>query len=275
MDAQPPCERPAEFITVTEYLTQLGARVPQIHAADRNSGLVLIEDLGRDTFTQLLDHGHSAEALYTLAIRELVKLQTQCQASPVTLHLPSYNEAAALQEVSLFVEWYVPERLGHPLKPAYRDEFEDIFSRMYQKLPPLDPVLVHRDFHVDNLLLVNDRCAMIDYQDAVLGSPVYDLVSLVEDARRDVDSKIQSQIITYWQRHLKLPFDVFRQHYAFWGAQRHCKVAGIFIRLWHRDGKQGYLKHLQRVMRLLRGQLEADDGLLPLRNWMEHVLPSE
>ena len=130
------------------------------------------------------------------------------------------------------------------------------------------PVLVHRDFHVDNLLLVGQRCAMIDYQDALLGSPVYDVVSLVEDARRDVDPAMRARLVERWRDCLDIPAEPYGRHAAFWAAQRHCKVAGIFVRLWLRDGKGIYLQHLGRVVALLGHLLATEEFLAPLRDWI-------
>jgi aminoglycoside/choline kinase family phosphotransferase len=100
------------------------------------------------------------------------------------------------------------------------------------------------------------------------GSPVYDLVSLLEDARRDVDPILTGELIVEWQNNFPVEQDVFDHHYQFWAAQRHCKVAGIFVRLWLRDGKPGYLVHLNRVMRLLASHLSRSSPLGPLRDWM-------
>lgn len=269
MDAPPPGEHPAAFVTVTGLLERFGARVPRIHAADLERGFVLLEDLGDATFSRLLADGDvPEEELYELALEELIGLQTRCGADMAGIDLPPYDESAALDEAALFTKWYLPARLGQALKVPEHDEYLDVWSGLFHALPPLAPVLVHRDFHVDNLLLVDGRCAMIDYQDALLGSPVYDLVSLVEDARRDVDPAMRARLVERWCSQLGIPPETYRRHAAFWGAQRHCKVAGIFVRLWLRDGKAVYLKHLTRVMALLGRLLASEEFLAPLRDWI-------
>ena len=268
MDAPPPGERPAAFIAVTGFLARLGARVPRIHAADARQGFVLLEDLGDGTFTRLLAGGAPEEELYGLAMDELIRLQTRCGADMAGIDLPPYDESAALKEAALFTEWYLPARLGHALKDTEHGEYLDVWSGLFHALPPLEPVLVHRDFHVDNLLLVGQRCAMIDYQDALLGSPVYDVVSLVEDARRDVDPAMRARLVERWRDCLDIPAEPYGRHAAFWAAQRHCKVAGIFVRLWLRDGKGIYLQHLDRVVALLGDLLAAEESLAPLRDWI-------
>ncbi len=268
MDAPPPGEHPAAFVAVTGHLARLGARVPRIHTADAKQGFVLLEDLGDDTFSRLLANGAPEEELYDLAMDELIGLQTRCGVDMTGIDLPPYGESAALKEAALFTEWYLPARLGRALKSPEHDEYLDVWSGLFHALPPLSPVLVHRDFHVDNLLLVEQRCAMIDYQDALLGSPVYDVVSLVEDARRDVDPTLRARLIEHWRNCLDIPPEPYRRHAAFWGAQRHCKVAGIFVRLWLRDGKEIYLQHLGRVMALLGQLLASENFLAPLRDWI-------
>ncbi len=268
MDAPPPGEKPGDFVRITDYLQRLGARVPSIHAADPENGFVLLEDLGEQTFTRLLDAGESAEALYQLATDELIGFQQRCTKGDFTMELAPYDLSAALDEVSLFVDWYLPARSGRPMDGGQRQAFLTLWSGAFNQLPACEPVLVHRDFHVDNLLLAGSRCGLIDYQDALLGSPVYDLVSLLEDARRDVDPKMRQRLVRHWQAGMAMENTVFQPHYDFWGAQRHCKVAGIFVRLWQRDNKPHYLRHLARVMSLLSNRLAAADDLEPIRRWI-------
>ena len=272
MDAPPPGEKPADFVRVTDYLERLGARVPRIHAADPRNGFILLEDLGDRTFTRLLDSGQSEDELYRLATEELISLQKNSLVAGFPMELAGYDESATLDEAALFVDWYLPARLGRPTEGSERKEFLALWSRAFADLPALPPVLVHRDFHVDNLLLVGSRCALIDYQDALLGSPVYDLVSLLEDARRDVDPDLRDDLKRHWASCMEMDDAVFGHHYAFWGSQRHCKVAGIFVRLWRRDGKPSYLHHLDRVMALLAGQLEGHRSLGQIHQWMTERL---
>lgn len=272
MDAPPPGEKPEAFLRITGHLAALGARVPAIHASDADEGFILLEDLGDRTFTRLLDGGEDAHRLYRLATDELAAMQRHCAGEAFGPALGHYDAGATLDEVALFVDWYLPARLGRAMSGEAREAFLGLWSRAFNALPPMDPVLVHRDFHVDNLLLVADRCALIDYQDALLGSPVYDLVSLLEDARRDVDPALRETLITRWRSQLQPAAEVFGRQYAFWGAQRHCKVAGIFVRLWRRDDKPGYLRHLDRVMSLLSESLERSPELLPIKQWIvEHL----
>ncbi len=272
MDAPPPGEKPGAFVQVTSYLEKLGARVPHVFASDLQSGLVLIEDLGDQTMTRLLAQGADETTLYQQAVDALVKMQRAFPTASAEINLPAYDLDAAVAEADLMVEWYLPARLMRRLDQAECKEFREIWTCLFRSLPAMPQVLVHRDFHVDNLLIVEGACAMLDYQDALLGSPLYDLVSLLEDARRDVDVSLQQQLIEQWQATQNIDQETFTRHFTFWGAQRHCKVAGIFIRLWLRDHKNGYLDHLPRVMDLLKRNLEPA-FMAPLKDWLSTRLP--
>lgn len=273
MDAPPPGEKPAEFIQVTDYLKQLGARVPRIVASDPEQGFILLEDLGDRTMTRLLADGDEAALLYHHAVDALVTMQKAFLSGDGKMTLPPYDLQATLTEAELMVRWYLPARLKRKIEASERDEFRSLWTNLYYSLPEVPQVLVHRDYHVDNLLIIEGECAMLDYQDALLGSPLYDLVSLLEDARRDVDPALRRILIDRWRQQIELDSDTFNRHYIFWGAQRHFKVAGIFVRLWLRDNKSSYLKHLPRVMRLLEHNLAAPD-MAPLRYWLLDRLPA-
>jgi len=271
MDAPPALEHPGAFIKITHYLESLGARVPRIIAEDVENGLVLLEDLGDQTMTQLLAQGSAEDALYELAVDALFDLQHSYRNRQSDFDLPAYDLQTATAEVDLLTHWYLPARLGRRLEQQELDTYRALWRQMYQALPALEPVLVHRDFHVDNLLLVDHRCAMLDYQDALIGSPAYDLVSLLEDARRDIDPLLKQRLKQQWLCRYPEPDDAFEAHLQFWAAQRHCKVAGIFVRLWLRDGKPVYLEHLPRVMTLLANSLDHPP-INSLKVWLQQLL---
>lgn len=267
MDAPPQTEKPGAFVNTTRYLECLGARVPALIATDIGQGLLVIEDLGDQTFTRMLNEGADENNLYRDASAELVGIHRQYPVHARDIALAPYDFEATMTEASLFVDWYLPARLGAPLSRADHQEFRAIWQTLFAQRPATATVMVHRDYHVDNLLMVDGRCAMLDYQDALLGSPLYDLVSLLEDARRDVSQDLQDAILDQWRWDSPLNAQEFEREYRFWGAQRHCKVAGIFVRLWLRDGKDTYLHHLDRVMLLLARSLDAP-SLEPLKRWI-------
>ncbi len=276
MDAPPPLENTAAFVTVTEHLTKLGARAPAIYAHDREHGLLLLEDLGDRTFSRLLDRGHHPAALYRHAIGALSRIHQHPAATNIAL--PAYDARVANAEADLLLDWYLRAATGRAVNAAARAQFHQVWASLLAQLPPLPAVLVLRDYHVDNLVLCDGNgdphraCALLDYQDAVIGSPAYDLVSLLADARRDLaPSLVADMLRLYHRQNRALNPHALRHHRLVWGAHRHCKVAGIFVRLWLRDGKDTYLRHLPRVIKLLRRDLYAAE-LQPLRSWFEDHL---
>jgi aminoglycoside/choline kinase family phosphotransferase len=265
MDAPPEHEDIRPFIAVSEHLARLGIRCPNIYQADVDSGFLLLEDLGMDTFTKLLYDGHNELSLYHKARSVLVKLHNHVDATRIAL--PRFGSDAQLDEISLFTDWYLPAVRGRTTGSDEKLQLVNTWKSISDLLPDIDATLVLRDFHVDNLMMVNGDCAVLDYQDALLGSPAYDLVSLLEDARRDIPAGIRDESVdSYLQSCPGLGRDEFLAHIAFWGAQRHFKVAGIFTRLWLRDDKPDYLDHLPRVMKLLARNLQHP-LMQPLLHW--------
>lgn len=278
MDAPPPeQEKLPAYIGVAETLRRLGLSAPEIYAVDPGAELLLIEDFGDDTFTRALASGAGEDALYALAIDTLIALQ-RAVAEAGLPDLPLYDEARLLTEASLLVDWYVPAALGHRLPEAVRAEYLDLWSVALRRAAPNRPMLVLRDYHVDNLMRLPDcagvkGCGILDFQDAVIGSPAYDLVSLLEDARRDVPPALREAMT---ERYLAAFPDIdrggFRRGAAILAAQRNAKIVGLFVRLWQRDGKPAYLAHLPRVWRLLEADL-AEPALAPLARWLDRHLP--
>jgi len=268
MDAPPPAENAGAFVSVTRHLERLGVRAPAIYASDLDRGFLLLEDLGDRTFSRLLAGGGDETALYRQAVSLLGRIRQHPEVAGIDL--PPYDLQTALAEASLLLDWYLPARLQRPVAAGARDTFRRIMEKMLAELPALAPTLVLRDYHVDNLMQVGqagDSCAVLDYQDALIGSPAYDLASLLEDARRDIAPALRAQMSgLYRAQNSELAWPDLHQHYIVWATQRHCKVAGIFVRLWLRDGKDGYLRHLPRVMNLLQRHLH-EAPLEPLRRW--------
>ena len=267
MDAPPPMENVSAFLDISRRLKVTGVKVPNIYFSDRKLGFILLEDLGDQTFTRLLDRGVEEHTLYRHAFNALTKFQRSPNLDIAGLN--SYDHYAILKETRLFRDWYLPAIKGQRLCADSQLEFDEIWTALEKQIPNLGSVLVHRDFHVDNLMMVENECALVDYQDALRGSPIYDLVSLLEDARRDVADSIQSDLKTlFLKNNPEIDHSDFEIQFSFWAAQRHCKVAGIFTRLWIRDGKSDYLKHIPRVLRLLKQHL-SHPALGSLSNWIE------
>jgi aminoglycoside/choline kinase family phosphotransferase len=275
MDAPPPHEDVRPYVAVAEMLRGHGLSAPEIFAEDSEQGILLIEDFGDDTYTRLLARGVEETRLYTLAIDTLIALQRAVTTPPA---LPPYDEAALLREAALLVEWYAPAVLGAPLSPALCEEYLALWRAALPLVAVNGPTLVLRDYHVDNLMLLEGResvqgCGLLDFQDALSGPASYDLVSLLEDARRDVPPALREAMTArYLAAFPAIDKGAFRRSAAILAAQRNAKIIGIFTRLWQRDGKPRYLGHIPRVWRLLEADLQ-EPALRPLACWLDRHLP--
>ncbi|HEV2264081.1 MAG TPA: phosphotransferase [Stellaceae bacterium] len=280
MDAPPPQENVRPYLAVARLLRRLGLGAPAIYGQDAENGLLLIEDLGDDTYTRLLANGESEESLYALAVDVLIALRRRFTAKEMkeAKFLAPYDDQRLLDEVALLVDWYWPAIAGGAVDPALRAEYLALWQAALPAAHKLPATLVLRDFHVDNLMRVRNRdglleCGVIDFQDAVIGSPSYDLVSLLEDARRDVTADLAARMK---QRYLgaftELDHAAFDASYAILGAQRSAKIVGIFTRLCVRDGKPQYLAHIPRVWRILQRGLQHP-ALAPMAAWMARHIP--
>jgi N-acetylmuramate 1-kinase len=275
MDAPPPKEDVRPYIHVAGMLRAHGLSAPEIYAEDREQGLLLIEDFGDDTYTRLLLKGGDEAALYALAIDTLVALQ---QAVTTLPDLPAYDEETLLAEAALLNDWYAPAVLGTNLTDEARNEYLALWREVLPLATLPHATLVLRDYHVDNLMLLRGRagvqsCGLLDFQDALSGPASYDLVSLLEDARRDVAASVRDAMMErYLAAFPGIDRGAFRRSAAILAAQRNAKIIGIFTRLWRRDGKPGYLAHIPRVWRLLEADLQ-EPVLHGVARWLSRHLP--
>lgn len=279
MDAPPPQEDVRPFVRIARHLHGLGFSVPDVLAVDEAAGLLLLEDLGDDTYTRLLAAGASESKLYALAIDALVALHQVPQDRVRPSGVIDYGTARLIEEVDRLHVWYGP-LVGAP-KPtgAALAEYRDI----WQALLPLAwraPVsLVLFDYHVDNLLGLFARpgfkaCGLLDFQDAVMGPVTYDLMSLLEDARRDIDPDLVAAMKRrYLAAFPNMAATDFETSWAVMAAQRHVRVLGTFARLKLRDGKPHYLKHIPRLWRYMDSCL-AHPSTASLRGWIDKYLPA-
>ena len=277
MDAPPPKEDVRPFMAVARLLRGLGFSAPQILAEDVAAGLLLLEDFGDSTYTRLLAAGAAEEPLYALAVDLLIALHERFAAS-TTAVLPPYDDRRLLNEAALLVDWYLPAVAGHPTDAALREEYLELWRGLFPAARGVSDTLVLRDYHVDNLMLLAEQtgiaaCGLLDFQDAVIGPRSYDLVSLLEDARRDVPTEIVNRMLhRYLAAFPELDRDAFAASYAVLGAQRNCKIVGIFTRLCVRDGKPVYLAHIPRVWRLIEQDLRHP-ALAPIARWLDRHIP--
>lgn len=280
MDAPPPMEDVRPFIKIDRLLRRMGLSAPEILAEDPKAGLLLLEDLGDDTYTRVLANGGDENALYELALDLLVEMHRRFAESGDAAALAPYDDEALLAEATLLTDWYMPAVLGRKTPARLREDYCALWRTAFREARHMPATLVLRDYHVDNLVWLRDRpgaaaCGLLDFQDALLGPVTYDLVSLLEDARRDVPRALTRRLLErYLTAFPELDRDAFTASYAILGAQRSAKILGIFTRLDRRDGKPVYLQHIPRVWRWLQGDL-AHPALAPLRDWFARELPPE
>jgi len=268
MDAPPPHEDPGPFLDVGRWLAEHGHRAPEIHAEDRSRGLVLIEDFGEDRMRDWLDdNAHAEEQVYARAIDALVRLHN----SPPGPFAP-YDIETYQREAGLFTEWYCPAMRLNVDAASYRAAFEEVLRPM---LPRQNPgVTVLRDYHAENIMLLDGgHQGLIDFQDALVGHPAYDLVSLLQDARRDVSPELERMMLDRYLAQVDAE-EHFEADYARLGAQRNAKIVGIFSRLWKRDDKPRYLAFIPRVWKAMERDLKHP-ALAPVADWFAWNIPQE
>jgi hypothetical protein len=275
MDAPPQQEDCRPFIHVAKIFAEAGVNVPQIIAQDLEQGFLLLSDLGTITYLEALNTD-SNRLLYQDASNALIRIQLASKPG----NLPAYDEAMLLREMRLFPEWYIGKHLKFAPNEKQQAMLETIFHKIVQNNLAQPSVYVHRDYHSRNLMVTAPNPGILDFQDAVYGPITYDLVSLFKDAYigwREAD--VLDWLIRYWENARKagLPvhadFGEFYRDYEWMGVQRHLKVLGIFARLYHRDGKAGYLKDMPLVMTYLRKACERYIDLKPLLNLLDVLEP--
>ena len=266
MDAPPAHEDCRPFIAVAKLFGDTGVHVPQVLAANLEQGFLLLTDLGNTTYLSALNEG-SARELYLASNDALIRIQ---QASRPGV-LPEYDRALLTRELMLFPEWYVAKHLGVVMSDEQTATLHSVFEHLLANNLAQPQVYVHRDWHSRNLMVSNPNPGILDFQDAVYGPITYDLASIYRDAYIQWDEEHQLDwVIRYWEkaRAARLPvredFGDFWRDFEWMGAQRHIKVLGIFARLYHRDGKDGYLKDMPLVMSYLRKVCERYIELKPM-----------
>ena len=269
MDAPPPHEDPRPFIAVARWLAERGFAAPVIHAAAPEAGLVLLEDFGDDRMREAIDADPDATpALYEQAVDTLIELRRH-PAGP----LEPYDRDALAREAALFVDWYCPA-VGLTIdRPGWDAAWQAVFGHALAA----EPVTVLRDYHAENLMLRPGRSALglLDFQDALAGHPAYDLVSLLQDARRDVEPAIEEAMLARYRASTATGEGAaFVDAYHVLGAQRNAKIIGIFTRLWRRDGKPRYPSLCPRVWAYLERDL-SQPVLAPVAAWFDDNVPVE
>ena len=273
MFAPPPEEDPQPFLHVAHWLADQGMRAPQIFAEDAAQGWVLIEDFGDDRMRDWLDANPQGETgAYTAAVDALVSLHTK-SAGP----FDPYDMAVYAREAQLLTQWYCPAMQIDVDAASYTRAWNAAMAPMLAADRPAVTVL--RDYHAENIMLLGPdemgqgEQGLIDFQDALVGHPAYDLVSLLQDARRDVSADLERLMLDHYLAQANAD-DHFLADYARLGAQRNAKIVGIFARLWKRDGKPRYLSYIPRVWDALERDLRHP-ALAPVAAWFDANIPRQ
>ena len=289
MDASQVPDSVAPFVRIAKHLRKLGFSAPEILARNAENGLLLLEDFGDDSFARLLGNagssrgdaaqignqlklphvgGYSAEQLFTLATDVLIALHRQPQAVPENLR--AYHPEKMLEDIELFVQWRTPN-----VTVLEKEDFRAAWRAVLPLAHRVPASLLLRDYHVANLMLLPARAGvqqagLLDFQDAYRGPVTYDLVSLLEDARRDVPGSLQEKLLArYFAAFPALDREIFETSLAILAAQRHTRVLGIFERLARHEGKLDYRRlHSPRVERRLHKALQHPI-LADVKNWMD------
>lgn len=267
MDAPPPHEDPRPFIEVAQWLVARGFPAPVIFGTDLKQGLVLIEDFGDARMRETVDAApESLLRMYEAAVDILIRLRGE-PAGPWR----AYDRKELQREADLLTEWYCP---------AIRvtvdtDGYAKAWAQVFDYALAAEPVTVLRDYHAENLMLIGgtEALGLLDFQDALAGHPAYDLVSLLQDARRDVEPEIEAAMLDRYRR-VTGAGDDFDAAYHVLGAQRNAKIVGIFTRLWRRDGKPRYPAMCPRVWRYLNRDLDHP-ALAPVKAWFDANIPAD
>ncbi len=278
------------FVAVARALREARLPAPEIYGHDLERGFLLIEDFGNYALGRLVEQSGEIATLYRPAVDLLLRLREADipRVLPISddrAHaLPDYDASALQAEVALLLDWFLPAMTSRPLPANARREFEALWQAQFDWLARQETGLLLRDFHSPNLIALTPgdprgALGLIDFQDAVIGHPAYDLVSLLQDARLTVPPEVEAHLFRHYcaragQQGAGFDAGVFARAYALLGAQRNTKILGIFARLALRDGKPAYLTHIPRARDYLERNLQHP-ALAPLRAWFDRHMPGQ
>jgi aminoglycoside/choline kinase family phosphotransferase len=267
MDAPPPQENCKPFVDIAFLLAKSGINVPKIYAEDLERGFLLLNDLGNQTYLDVID-GENADALFADALQALLAFQQLPMVAP----LPSYDVALLRRELELFPEWYVTRELGVEFDSTQQQQWQQVSDLLIDSALAQPKVLVHRDYMPRNLMLSEPNPGVLDFQDAVYGPVTYDVTCLFKDAFLSwPEERVRGWLENYWQQALALnipvqpDFEDFLRASDLMGVQRHLKVIGIFARICHRDGKPRYLADVPRFFSYIEAVIARRPELAELQ----------
>ena len=261
------------FERINKILSSINLSVSKIYDADYQNDLLLIEDFGNDIFSKKLNSSNEKN-LYEKAIHLLSTIHNHSDLK--VENLKKYNFEILLHESELFIEWYLEKHLKLNLNDSEKNEFQNILEKHFNSLTLKQNNLVLRDFHVDNLIYLNDRdgihqLGLIDYQDALIGSSVYDFVSLIEDVRHPIKNDLKNSLIEMYSKLISVDQNELKREISFYSIQRNLKIIGIFSRLKYRDDKMNYFPMIEVAWSFITSHLNNNE-YKDLSNWMNNIM---
>ena len=279
MDADPHLgEDVGSFININHVLREFKLNVPEIFTIDKENGFLLLEDLGENIFSQILN-SENEEQLYKQAIEVLIEIYKKDlnKFSNFTF-LEKYSVEKLQDESQLFIEWYLKKYLKINITDTDIKDFKDIINKIFNNLDTKFEKLVLRDYHVDNLILQKSKLGLkqvgiLDFQDAVLGSSSYDLISIIEDVRRPISKDLKNILIKYFIDLTGYDSNQLEKELAFYSVQRNLKILGIFSRLNLRDNKSKYMQYNDNAWKYIESNLN-NPTMSELKVWLKKILPN-
>lgn len=258
------------YLDICDYLGGIGLEVPEIYYHDIDMGLAVIEDLGKDSFGDVLRKGHEKEELYRRGTEILIRIKDQAKDN--VLSLTSYNDCIIRERLAQFVEFYVPSVTSLSPDKELHESYQQMWQQVEHNLPPAVNTFCHADYHLENLIWCPDReegYGLIDFQDAFWGPQPYDLLNLLEDARTSVPDEIKNKMkALYCEGMSAEERQVFEDWYVVLSAHFHSRVLGLFLKLHKERGMEQYLPHVPRLQNYIKGNLD-NPVLAPLKKWLE------
>ncbi|MDB4096572.1 phosphotransferase [Methylophilaceae bacterium] len=275
MDAPPQNESIEAFLKISQILNTINVNVPDIYEESDVLGFILMQDFGSDTYLDVLNDDNQ-QRLYGDAIDSLIQMQKLVKKG--LCH--SYTQKILLNEMTLFIEWYLKRYKKIELTNKENEMLLTCFEKISKKVLNQEKFFVHRDYHCRNLMIQkSNNPGILDFQDALEGPVTYDLVSLLKDAYIEWDEEIiLDHVVRYWEKAkinnliTNLEFSTFYKGFEYMGIQRHLKILGIFARLSIRDKKKQYLENIPLVEKYLMDATERYRDFHQLRNFLDKVI---
>lgn len=260
------------FIKIGQFLLATGFSAPQIYHTDEVNGFLLLEDFGNTTIAEYLLIKNNPQI--TLQIyKKIINLLSQLQYTIPPVYLDFYSDELLLQELEIYTDWYIPFKTGKILQHELKAEFWAIWNQIISEQPNIKQSIILRDYHVKNMMLLDrqgvNSIGLLDFQDAIIGSPLYDLVSVLQDARFELSNNFSSKCLDYYLE-INPHLDKREAHlsYHILGAQRNSRILGVFAKKAMDDNQPNYLQYIPRVLGYLENNL-SHNIMQPLKSWIE------